>query len=95
MVEKIEVEIKDKRPDGLISVLMGGLGNIQYKQLISLFLIFLFLSNDVFIDRVMAKTNKSFLAYPGQLSTIGTVVQGLTLVFLFMIANILIEKGII
>jgi hypothetical protein len=95
VAEKIEVEVKNKRPDGLISMAMEGLSNIHYKQLAILFLLFLFLSNDVFIDRVMAKANNSFVSYPGQLSTIGTVVQGIILVLLFLVASILIEKKVI
>lgn len=93
--EKIEVEVKNTRPDGLISIALEGISSIPYKQLIALFLIFIFISNDVFIDRVLAKANNSFVVYPGQTSTAGTIVQGIIVVLLFAVATILINKKIL
>lgn len=95
--EKIEVKKNkgEKRPDGLMSMTMGLFGGIPYKHLITLFVLFMFISNDVFINRVLSKVNKNFVAYPGQTSTLGTVVQGIILVLLFAVGSFLIDRNVI
>lgn len=90
--DPIKVSIK-KKPDDLSSIIVDIASQIQYKFLGMMLIIFLFLSSDVFIGRVLSTFNGA-VNFKSPTSW-GTTLQGLFLVLFMTLADALIKQKII
>lgn len=82
-----------KTPDDFTSVILDIASHIQFKSLALMLVVFLILSSDVFINRVLSKFSN---AVDHKCSTNwGTFLQGLFLVMSMMIIDIFIRQKII
>lgn len=80
-------------PDDLISVTVDMLSNIQFKLIGFIFIIFIFLSSDVFINRILSRINGA--VYYKSSTSYGVILQGLVLVVLVILIDILITQKIL
>ena len=78
-----------KKNDDLASAFVGFFTTINYKILFFIFVIFLFISSDVFIDKALSRIDGA-VEYKTP-TTKGTFIQGFFLVFLYMIIDITIK----
>lgn len=82
-----------KAPDDFTSMIMDIAGAIQYKFLGLMFIMFIFISSDVFINRGLTAFNGAVdFKYP---TNWGVVLQGLFLIIAMMIIDALIRQKII
>lgn len=91
--EKIRVS-KSYHPEDFSGIISGLIGSVNYKLIIMLFLIFIFLSSDVFITRVLSTINGA-VAFPSNPTTYGTIIQGLLLCLMYIVSDVLISREII
>jgi hypothetical protein len=95
MKEKDDFEIIDndtstgEKPDDLGSAIMGFLSGMNYKLLFFLFLIFIFLTSDIFVEKILARINGAVNGH--EISTKGTLIQGLLLVLMYSITDLIIQ----
>ncbi len=82
-----------RRPDDLAAIIMDIASHIQYKFLLLLLVVFIFLSSDVFINRILAGFHGA-VDYKCPTSW-GTFLQGLFLVLIMIIIDALIRQKII
>jgi hypothetical protein len=68
--------------------------SLEYKMYAFLFLLFIFVTSDVFVNLVLKKINGATNAY-GVVTPFGVVVQGFALVIAHIIMHALIARGII
>ncbi len=87
------IKISRKCPDDLTSVILDIASCIRFKFLALLLIVFIFLSSDVFINRVLAKF-RGGVDYKCPTSW-GTFLQGLFLVLTMMTIDALISQKII
>jgi hypothetical protein len=81
-----------QKPDDLNSVILDVMSHVQYRLFAIMFIVFIVLSSDVFIKRVLDKFNN---AVSGSTTTSwGTVLQGVFLVLACLISDILIKQNI-
>lgn len=80
-------------PDDFASLITDGLGGIQYKLVLFLFLIFLIITSDVFTNRVLTSF-KGAVDYKSP-TNYGAFLQGIFLVLFYIIINVGIQHGII
>lgn len=76
---------------GLLGEIASG---INYKLLSLLFIIFIFLTSDVFIEKILSNLSGT-VGYSYMPTTWGTIIQGVLLVLFYVIADVLIRRGII
>lgn len=81
------------KPDNFTMLLVDGLSGIPYKQMMFLFVIYLILSSDVFINRVLAQF-KGAVDFK-QPSNYGIMIQGILLIIMFGIVDICAKQKII
>lgn len=84
----------DKTPSDLSPVFVGMLGKIPFKQLVIVFIIYIFISSDVFIKRILNNVDGA-VGYNNSPTTKGTVITGVLLVLLVAISGVLIDRDII
>jgi len=95
--QNIEEDLDDpsgKRPDSFISIIADFFGNVNYKLIIILFLIYVFLMSDLFIDKVLSKVSGT-TENRNQLTPKGTLVNGLLMILLYMTADLLIKSKVV
>ncbi len=94
--ENIEEELEDagKRPDSFISIIADFMGGLNYKLIIILFLSYVFLMSDLFLDKVLGKVTGT-TTQRVQLTPKGTLINGVLLIMLYMTADLLIKNKII
>jgi hypothetical protein len=78
----------DNTPDDISSIIMG-LGINTFKTSIFLFILFILISSDVFIDRILSSSDNKY-AEGRHCTTKGTVIQGLLLSIGYIFINTLI-----
>jgi len=82
-----------KQPDEFSTVIADAISGVNIKVLISLFLIFMVITSDVFVARVLSNvTGATEYKHP---TNYGTVLQGIFLVFLFLLVDVGINYGVI
>jgi len=82
-----------KKPDDMMTMLNNMIGDIPFKFLFLIFVVFLLISSDTFISRVLGKFDGAVeLRCP---TSYGTLIQGLVLVLVCMIVDGGIKQGII
>ena len=82
-----------KRPDDLTSIVLDISSHVQYKFLGLLFIVFLFLNSDVFINRILS-TFAGAVNYKYSTSW-GVILQGMFLVIIMLCIDTLIRQNII
>lgn len=85
----------EEKPSALLSMFAHGIYNIQYRSLLFLFVLFIFITSDVFNATILKKINGTVDIERDCATPYGTVIQGLLLVIGYMILNFLISQGII
>lgn len=86
-------EVDEKVDDSLLPAAGVIIWSIEWKMLVLLFLIFILISSDVFISRILSKGDNAVVM--GRPTTSGTVIQGMTLVGLFAGADMLVKNRIL
>jgi hypothetical protein len=80
-------------PDDMTSVIVDAFSSIQYKLVGLVFVLFIFLSSDTFIERLLSKFEGAVdYKYP---TSYGTIIQGLLLCLGLIIFDALIKQKII
>jgi hypothetical protein len=82
---------KSSETSSLAPVAFEYANNIQFKLFFFIFIIFLFLSSDAFISRILSKFNGA-VSSNNDVTSVGTIVTGLMLVFFGIIIDILIKN---
>lgn len=85
--------VSGKQPDEFSTVIADAVGGINIKVMISLFLIFMVITSDVFVTRVLANVNGA-TDYK-HATNYGTFLQGMLLVLLFLIVDVANNYGVI
>jgi hypothetical protein len=83
------------KPDDLAGVLAGVVGWGNIKLIVFVFLIFIFINTDMFIDKVLGTMFSDAVDTGRTPNTKGTMIQSLVLVLLYICADILIKYHII
>ncbi len=84
----------NNKPTDLNPVLFGAFSAIPIKHMVLLFIIFILLSSDVFISRILGKLDDT-VGYNGSVTTKGTIITGVLLIILFAVSDLLIKKNVI
>jgi len=87
------IKINTNRPDDFTTIILDVFSGVQYKLLGIMLLVFLILSSDVFINRVLSKFNNA-VDYKCPTSW-GTFLQGMFLVLSCIIIDTAIKQKII
>jgi len=93
MSDSDPITFSGKEPDGFTSIINELMSNVQYKMIFFLFIIFLLLSSDAFIHRVLNKFNGA--VSNGVPNSWGTIIQGISLVLAFVMLDILNNNNVI
>jgi hypothetical protein len=88
-----EEKEKEKKPDDLASTFVGFLSCINYKLLFFLYIIFLFLTSDVFVDKILDRVDDA--VHDRNPTTKGTFIQGLFLVLFYIAADAITTMGFV
>ena len=91
--EKIVVS-KKYRPSDFREMISGVLSEIPCKMMFILFIIYIFLSSDVFINRVVSRMDGA-VNYIDTLSTYGTVLTGILQVMVYAVFDVLVKKEVV
>lgn len=82
-----------KKPDDLASALVGLFSISNLKLIVFLFIIFLFVSSDIFIEKFLHKFNNA--VNNREPTAKGVMIQGIVLILLFMFMDIIIKTGLL
>lgn len=80
-----------KKPDTLLDPIIHFGSLIYFKQLIAIFLLFLFVNTDVFIDKVLG--NISGASENRHATTKGIIISGIILCIGYMLIDLLFRAG--
>lgn len=86
-------EVDKKRPDDLTSAFMGFFSTINYKLMLFLFLIFILITSDIFVEKILGRIDGA--TQHRDPTTKGTFIQGFFLVFFYMIMDLVIKLGFV
>ena len=82
-----------KSPDDLMSIFVDIGSHAQYKFLLMMFIVFIIVNSDVFINRILSNfKNATDYKYP---TNWGVLLQGLFLVIIMLSIDILIRQKVI
>ena len=85
--------LKKNKKDDLLPLIYELSASINYKYYILMFVIFMFITSDVFIERILGKFTGTL---EHQLPTIyGTIIQAFTLIVSMLLIDFLITKEVI
>ena len=90
--EKIEVKKNEDRGD-FVEMLCDAAKKTNFKLLFFLFISFLFVSSDVFVGSTLSRINGA--VEMGQITNYGTIIQGILLILLYIVFDILIASDFI
>lgn len=83
-----------KKPDSFISILADFFTNVNYKLIIVLFLTYVFLMSDLFLDKVLSKVDGA-VTNRVHLTPKGTFINGIVLILIYMTADMLIRNKVV
>ena len=91
------ITVKKKKQPNDFSGLIGGLANsINYKMVILIFLVYILLNSDVFINRILSKIDGTTTYNPlNSPNTKGHVILGLLLSMCYILIDSLIKSDLI
>ena len=81
-------------PSDMLPVAIAAVSSVPWKLLGGIFVAFMFLSSDVFLERILGKIDGA-VGYGGVTTTKGTLIVGILLVVVTAIINALVSKKII
>lgn len=85
--------INKKKGEDFSPLLVEILKSVEYKYYAIMFIVFMFITSDIYISQVLSKING---ALEFHLTTpYGTVIQAITLIIIMIIINVLIKKEIL
>jgi len=84
---------KKNRPDDFSGMIKDMACSFNYKLIFILFFIFLLVNSDVFMARVLEKVDNAY-DYKSPTNK-GIMIQGLVVVLLYMVADVLIKQDVI
>ena len=87
------IKVSRRCPDDITSIILDIASHVQFKFLALMLLIFVFLSSDVFINRILS-TFRGAVDYKCPTNW-GTCLQGLFLVLTMIIIDVFIHQGVI
>lgn len=94
-VDSVKITVSPKyRPNDFSSVLYDVASEIPAKESIYVFAIFILLSTDVYISRIMGRIDGA-TSYTDSLTCFGVILTGMLFVLLFIIVDLLIKKGVL
>ena len=85
---------KKGKPDSFTSIIADFFVGVNYKLILMLFLIYVFIMSDMFIDKVLSKMEGT-VRNNHDLTSKGTMVNGILMILLYMTADMLIRNQII
>lgn len=85
----------DKMPSDIMPVLFSAMSKVPWKLLSFIFIIYIFLSSDVFINRILANASPNSVGFGGSTTTKGTIITGVLLVVFVSIVDLLIKRDVI
>ena len=91
--EVITVSEKNK-PSTLDAVAGEVAKKIPFKLLLLIFILYIFLSSDVYVDRILSKLDGA-VGFAGKTTTFGTIITGILLVVFVALSDMLIKKNIL
>jgi len=81
----------DQKSDDFSSIFMDCMTTINFKLLLFLFLVFVLVTSDVFVDKILSKCNG---ATENRNPTMkGTFIQGFVVVILYILLDLIIKLG--
>ena len=83
-----------KKPDSFISIIADFFTNVNYKLIIVLFLTYVFVMSDLFMDKVLSKIDGA-VTNRVHLTPKGTFINGVVLILIYMTADMLIRNKIV
>lgn len=91
--EKITVS-KKHRPTDFVPMLEDMVKEIPCKMMFIMFLVFMLLSSDVFINRILARVDGA-VSYIDTPTTYGTCLMALMFIVLFAVFDVLVKKQVV
>lgn len=88
-----EEEINDKKPDDFMSIFMDFFSTLNYKLLMFIFIIFIFITSDIFVEKILGKIDGT--VNHREPTSKGAFMQGLFMVFFYMIFDLVIKLGFV
>jgi hypothetical protein len=79
----------EKEEPGMIGAIMTWFSNLPYMQMFLLFILFLIVSTDIFINDVLKPINGEWVGIDGKVTNMGTVVTAAMFVVAFLIIDII------
>lgn len=84
-----DIDVQDKEPDDVTSIVTG-LGSGTFKTAIFLLILFILLHSDVFVDRILASSDNSYVE-GREVTTKGMMAQGILLSLGYILIYVLLE----
>lgn len=96
IIEAEDLEDADnlKKPDDFASAIVGLFSSFNLKFIIFLFIAFLFVSSDIFIEKILNKIDGTTIS-GRETTTKGTIIQGIVLILFFMGIDVVLKTGLI
>lgn len=88
-----EEEEKTRKTDDLSSAFVGLFSTLNLKMMLFLFLIYIFVSSDIFIEKILGRIDGATNLRESTIK--GTFIQGFVVVFLYMILDLVTKVGVI
>lgn len=87
----------DNKPSDFDPIMGKLFGGLNVKLLLLLYLLFIFLTSDVFMDKILRNIGHETVADQSTITTTtyGSAIQGILLVLFYIVIDILIKKNII
>jgi hypothetical protein len=90
----MDADLIQKKPsNNFITLIVDAFSNIRFKLLIMIYIMFVFLSSDVFVDRVLS--NFEGAVDIRSATNYGIMIQGMFLVLGYVVLEILIDQSIL
>ncbi len=83
------------KPGDLNGIFVDVLHKTNFKQIFWLFLIFILISSDIFISRIIGKMDGLNPMHPYTTNGRGTVIQGIFLVLFYIMTDIMIKTDVL
>ena len=89
-----ELENKSRRPDSFIDIFADFFGGVNYKIIFFLFIIFMFINSDIFIEKVLSRFDGTV---EGRVTVTnkGTFISSIVLILFYMTFDMLIRNRIV
>lgn len=89
-----ELENNSRRPDSFIEIFADFFGGVNYKIIFFLFIIFMFINSDIFIEKVLSRFEGSVEGRT-TITNKGTFISSIFLILFYMIFDMLIRNRIV